>query len=489
MIKVTEHPKKRFNISSKFALYQKQLNNIKRGTKTNDHVFGHIDSEYNIYIDRLKAQLEELRKQYDDEISQDKPDHQKLQLLNLDIEKQIAKITDLENLTKNSLHNKPVEVQNVRYSAKTIRLGFLYEIDQLWVKLLIIVALGVIASVSVWLLVQYTGIYTSGVSGIIQGLAKITKIKISELGGKYVELSNDIYNAMFWGLYFFINIPLIIFAYFKIGKQFALLSAVYIAVSQGVGFGLGFINGGQGIFIFTNMTPNSSLIQSTPYFISGVQMLPWNVNQGLVFGIFVYAVVYAGVAGFIFSALYILGSSTGGTDFIGFYYSKIKNRSIGNILTIFNVTSLMIGATLGSFTCWIMKAVYIDTITLDITSVLEALFSPNLVASIVGAVLAGVIYNYYFPRNKVIKVQIYSEKASEIAIALTAADWNYKLLWTQEDNVLSNQSINHSLETICFYIDIPILISTIRSIDTEGLITIYSTFGFDGELPTSSYEK
>jgi len=54
---------------------------------------------------------------------------------------------------------------------------------------------------------------------------------------------------------------------------------------------------------------------------------------------------------------------------------------------------------------------------------------------------------------------------------------------------LSNQDINHSLETICFYIDIPALISTIRSIDTEGLITIYSTFGFDGELPTSSYEK
>ena len=140
--------------------------------------------------------------------------------------------------------------------------------------------------------------------------------------------------------------------------------------------------------------------------------------------------------------------------------------------------------------CWILKAVNNENIILNETTILEAFFSPNLVASIAGAILAGVIYNYYFPRNKVIKVQIYSTHASEIAIALTASDWNYKLLLTKDrDNVLSNQDINHSLETICFYIDIPALISTIRSIDTEGLITIYSTFGFDGELPTSSYEK
>ncbi|MBR2651279.1 hypothetical protein IKE96_00585 [bacterium] len=51
------------------------------------------------------------------------------------------------------------------------------------------------------------------------------------------------------------------------------------------------------------------------------------------------------------SCIYILGASSGGTDFMGFYYSKIKNKSIGNLLTIFNVISLVIGVILGSFVC------------------------------------------------------------------------------------------------------------------------------------------
>ncbi|MBR2857705.1 hypothetical protein IKE96_00580 [bacterium] len=102
------------------------------------------------------------------------------------------------------------------------------------------------------------------------------------------------------------------------------------------------------------------------------------------------------------------------------------------------------------------------------------------------------MYNFYFPRNKVIKVQIYSEKTAEIRQSLLASDWNYKLVMTHSNEEVLNylsESKNLSLETICFYIDIPTLISTIRSIDNECLITIFATFGFDGELPTSSYEK
>ncbi len=73
-----------------------------------------------------------------------------------------------------------------------------------------------------------------------------------------------------------------------------------------------------------------------------------------------------------------------------------------------------------------------------------------------------------------------------------SSEWNYKIAINSSDNsALNNESSSsyRSLETVCFYIDIQILISIMRSIDTQGLITIYSTFGFDGELPTSSYER
>lgn len=486
MIIVSDHPKKRFDIANKFALYQKQAK-TKHG-KNISHAFNHLDNEYETYIANLKTKLASLQHTYDD-AKENGNEEVNLEELAQKITVITNQIVDLESKHLSSLHNTSVSIQNVKYEAKTIRLGSLYKIDKLWMKMGIVALLGIAVSIAVWLLVQYTGVYTSGVSGLIQGIAKIVKIKIEDMGTDYANLANTVYNALFWGLYFFVNIPLIIFAYFKVNKQFAILSATYLLFAQGVGYGLGFINNGSGIYIFTNMSPSASLVENSNY-IQGVQMLPWNINEGLVLGLFVYSLVYSAIAGMAFSIVYVLGASSGGLDFIGFYYSKVKNKAIGNILIALSIVSLTIGVILGSFICWMLKAVNDTNITLNVTTILEAFFSPNLVASVLGATITGIIYNYFFPRNKVIKVQVYSEKVDEVAFELISNNWNYKLLLTKDkENILSDKNMSKSLETICFYIDIPTLISTIRSIDSDGLITIYSTFGFDGELPTSSYER
>lgn len=480
MIKISEHPKKRFNITNKFNFYQKEIN---KGHNLKDS-FNDFDKKYDSYINSVKNEILSLENKYN-KLLENKESSIKLDNIVKEIDDKNKYLDDLESLKKKNLHNESVNIQNVKYSAKTIRLGFLYKIDNFFWRIAIVILIGIIVSVAVWLFVQYTGIYTPGFSGIIQGLAKIAKIKIEEYNQ---SLANIIYNAMFWCLYLLLNIPLIIFSYFKIGKRFAILSGIYISVSQLVGFCLGLINNGNPIFIFTNM----SSLSSSSLYIPGVQMLPWNTSEGLVIGLFVYSLVYSIINGFVVSCVYILGSSSGGTDFIGFYYSKIKNKSIGNLLTIFNVISLVIGVILGSFVCWLIKSPTQENLELNPTNILEALFSPNLIASVLGTIISGLMYNYYFPRNKVIKVQIYSDKTSEIRQSLLATDWNYKLVISQSNQEVLNylgENINNSLETICFYIDIPTLISTIRSIDNECLITIFATFGFDGELPTSSYEK
>lgn len=300
MIIVSDHPKKRFDIANKFALYQKQIKS-KHG-KNIDHVFNHLDNEYETYIANLKTKLATLQHQYDELKDEDKKD------VNLDeLAQQILtitnQITDLESKHLSSLHNTTVSMQNVKYEAKTIRLGSLYKIDKLWIKMSVVAMLGIVVACAVWLLVQYTGVYTSGVSGLIQGIAKIVKIKIEDMGSDYANLANTVYNALFWGLYFFINIPLIIFAYFKVNKQFAILSATYLLFAQGVGYGLGFINNGSGIYIFTNMAPSASLVANSNY-IQGVQMLPWNINEGLVFGLFTYSLVYSAIAGMVLGRIW-----------------------------------------------------------------------------------------------------------------------------------------------------------------------------------------
>lgn len=488
MIQTSDKPKKRFNIERNLNKYLnagkasgKIVTSASQTVKPYQGVVLNIN--YLQEIDDAKVKLENLENEFQKTLNDSPELTDKIADLNIKITSLKNYLDELQKLQKRSLNATSVQIQNVKYSAKTIRMGAIYKISKLWQKYLLVAAIGCVASVIVWLLVQYTGVYSAGLSGIIQGLAKIVKIQLDNANLEHIAMV--VYNAMFWGLYFVINIPLLIFAYFKIGKHFALMTIVYIAFSQLVGFGLGFVNNGHGIFIFGNMNPDN--LKDTLLYIPGVQMIPWNAGKGIIPSIFVYAVIYALISGIDNSIIYILGASTGGTDVFGFYYAKVKNKQIGTLLTYFNVASLVIGVTLGSFVCWIIQA---SPEQKNATAILEAFFSPNLIASIMASILSGLIYNYFFPKTKIVKVQVYSQKAQEVAFFLIERDWNYKIIISQTNvDSLGGSSANKSLETVCSYINLPTLISNIREVDKDGLITIYSTFGVDGELPTTTYEK
>ncbi|GAA5414659.1 YitT family protein [Ureaplasma ceti] len=482
MIITSDRPKKRFNIERNFSRYL-QNKSVLTGNYNNQHTSVVSTTNYTEEINQAKEKLELLEQEFNETINKTPELITKIKILEDKIVAIKTYLEELNKLHKKSANTTSVKIQNVKYSAKTIRMGAVYKINKLWQKYLLTALIGAVASVIVWLLVQYTGVYSPGVSGIIQGLAKIIKIVLTNAG--QTKLAMILYNAIFWGLYFVLNIPLLIFGYFKIGKQFALLTIVYIAFAQLVGLGLGFVNNGHGIFVFGDMSDLSS--ETSPLYVQGVQLIPWNSGKGIIPSLFIYAVVFALIGGINNSVIYILGSSTGGTDVFGFYYAKVKNKSIGTLLTYFNVASIILGVTLGSFVCWLINSTPEQRTT---NAVVEAFFSPNLVASLLSSVLAGLIYNYFFPKNKIVKVQIYSKKAQEVAFFLIERDWQYKILISQSaTDSLGGSFTNKSLETVCSYLNLPTLISNIREIDKEGLVTIYSIFGVDGELPTTTYEK
>jgi uncharacterized membrane-anchored protein YitT (DUF2179 family) len=91
-------------------------------------------------------------------------------------------------------------------------------------------------SISTVLLVEMTGLYTGGFAACFQGVARVVYVVLHLNNIVSPTLANVIYNALFWGLYVLLNIPLTIFAYFKINKQFAKLSIVYLITLQGMGF-------------------------------------------------------------------------------------------------------------------------------------------------------------------------------------------------------------------------------------------------------------
>lgn len=62
-----------------------------------------------------------------------------------------------------------------------------------------------------------------------------------------------------------------------------------------------------------------------------------------------YGLVSALIIPFIYSIMYILGASTGGADFVSYYFAVKKKKPLGLVVTLFNTGSLVFGTILGSY--------------------------------------------------------------------------------------------------------------------------------------------
>jgi uncharacterized membrane-anchored protein YitT (DUF2179 family) len=94
-------------------------------------------------------------------------------------------------------------------------------------------------SIATVLLVEVTGLYTGGFSACLQGVARLVYVAMMKNASNDAaaqEVANIVFNALFWGLYVCLNIPLTIFAFKKIGKSFTGLSLTYLLTLQILGF-------------------------------------------------------------------------------------------------------------------------------------------------------------------------------------------------------------------------------------------------------------
>jgi uncharacterized membrane-anchored protein YitT (DUF2179 family) len=105
-------------------------------------------------------------------------------------------------------------------------------------KYLIAIVLGLVMSIATVILVEVTGLYTGGFGACFQGVARLVYASMMKHStGAHAEyIAQVVYNALFWGLYVCLNVPLTIFAYKKINKSFAKISITYLLVLQGMGF-------------------------------------------------------------------------------------------------------------------------------------------------------------------------------------------------------------------------------------------------------------
>lgn len=150
-------------------------------------------------------------------------------------------------------------------------------------------------------------------------------------------------STLYFIIYFIINIPLVIFGFIKIGWKFSTLTLIYSIVS-----------------IFFDL-----ILQNIPYINPNQLSLLIDYNLisnvpgawGAIIWIFAFAIFGGMINGFSYSITYKANSSTGGSDWITYYYSKKLNKDIGSINIKINILILFVVICLNTV---ILKTEHID---------------------------------------------------------------------------------------------------------------------------------
>ena len=190
--------------------------------------------------------------------------------------------------------------------------------NKTFIKILTIVLSAFISACSIKLIVQPNGFLAGGVSGVTVLISRFTSIQLNK-----PELESILYSI----LYVIFNIPIFIFGFKKIGKQFIAYSILNVG-------------------IFTALV---SLIPS-----SWGNMLDLDAIDSLT------CAIMAGLLSGVGSVLAFSHEfSPGGTDIISVYLSRTKGKGIGSYNLLMNIVVLILGGiAFGNFPALIYTIVY-----------------------------------------------------------------------------------------------------------------------------------
>ena len=355
-------------------------------------------------------------------------------------------------------------------------LSFLFGIRNWWWRIFISVIVGLIAGVATLFLIQNTGLYTAGLSGIFQGIARVSHFSLLN-NGVDENTSKLYYDLIFYGIYLLANIPLLIFAYFKIGKNFAILSFNVILLQNIIPILLGLIPNIENILIFGE-TQSESLQES-----SIIMSTYSNIDLSKFGSLITYALFWGLISGVNYSLILVVSGSTGGLDFISFYYSIKKGKPIGMIIMYFNTISILLSIIIGTYVPVSMYLQSHPNIIYDNIGPYSyhLFFSQNLIMSIFAVLISSLVLNVLFPKNKIIKVSIYSENIIKIRDELYKNNFHHALTIY---NTIGGYSLKEkqNADIVCLYIELPKLLRTINAIDPNSLVTITHITGMKGLL-------
>lgn len=91
------------------------------------------------------------------------------------------------------------KMDRIRLHAASVFFAGMYDDNRVKMRYMVAAISAIIYSVITFFLVDITGIYSSGTSGLFQGLARLIGTALS-LNGMSQAVSNDVYQGLFWGI-------------------------------------------------------------------------------------------------------------------------------------------------------------------------------------------------------------------------------------------------------------------------------------------------
>lgn len=387
-------------------------------------------------------------------------------------------------------HNKNISIRGdftrVKLSGSLLKLSQLYAIKKTWIKIVLIIIVSLISGLFGVLFLQNTGLYNVGFEAFAQGTARIASFLVKG----DLALKTSVMNVLFWSLIIVINIPLIFFGWKKIGKKFTITTTFYIVVSSLFGLSLGYLPNVENIFLFSKIIPEDDFVNN------GVQITLWNSQHDSTghLSLFIYGFVYGIVQAICYAILFIIGSSSGGLDFIVVWYAEKKYKNLGTIFTYFNVLCFVISYILGTFIPASLTLNDTGNLTNNQGEIIAMawdfgiFFSPNFMATILMSIVFGITLNSFFPKYQMSKVEIVSRHVEQIRDHIILENKPYSISIKTIEGGYSRLP-QKVLVTNCMYVDASYLLEVARKYDPNALFIVTLIKSIDGYVYVSKRKE
>ena len=404
---------------------------------------------------------------------------------------------------------------SAKFSTKIVKLSNFYSVTSNWKKYLIACIVGMFIGVGTLFFVEVTGLYAGGTAAFFQGIARLINVAIQKKFGEQ-DWIDIVYNSLFWGMYFTMNLIIFTLLYKKLNRQCIIISFIYLVSTQLTGFLLSMIPNIDNITIFGN---TSTVNENLKKF--GVQCIIYNPNiwptttydvawgrynwdilitdpnspnlpEPTVYYVFsanivksflliVYAFAYSLISSVGNAILYIIGGSSAGSEMVALYLSEEKNKDVTYSLKISQSVNLFLGALLGSYASGII-------VNSQYYSGWQYVINANMIGSFIWVLVNSYFLSKLFPSQKVVKIETFTQYSNEIIKKLK--EYNYSNPTTVINSTGGYSGMkNNIITTIVPLLEVSSFVKVVRLIDQKCLITVIAVDDCDGNVTLQKHKS